>query len=152
MALDRHDQPGPHAPRPALADPPCSGSLPRLSYGRLTPALGRWPQAGQLAHDSIILILSTPCIIGTLVALILNAIMPAEPPDPFEGKALPDPTLRDVVADPDAAGVSAASLESDPGAPAALAAGAPSLPDHKPAVSLPMLPGPAGPSLLQGNA
>ena len=41
-------------------------------------------QAGLLVHDSIILCLSTPCIIGTLVALILNGIIPIDKEDGVE--------------------------------------------------------------------
>ena len=43
------------------------------------------PQVGLLFRDSVIIVLSTPCTMGTIVALILNAIIPTEAPDPEEG-------------------------------------------------------------------
>lgn len=51
------------------------------------------PQVGQLFRDSVIIVLSTPCTMGTIVALILNAIIPAEEPDPEEGKIRADPLV-----------------------------------------------------------
>ena len=49
---------------------------------------------GQLFRDSVIIVLSTPCTMGTLVALILNAIIPSEAPDPEEGLIHADPFIE----------------------------------------------------------
>ncbi len=48
---------------------------------------------GQLFRDSVIIVLSTPCTMGTIAALLLNAVIPSETEDPAEEAVHSDPLV-----------------------------------------------------------